>query len=278
MRLGIFAKTFAGSHPATVLAEVRAAGYCAAQYNMACSGIGSLPTAITENTAAAVRAAAETNHVEIAAASATYNMIHPDPEKRAAGRRAFEAISAAASAMGTTLLTVCTGSRDPEDQWRAHPDNHGPAAWQALLDEFALILPVAARHGITIGVEPEHGNVVNSAAAARRLLETLQSDRVKIVLDVANLVDGAPQREWQALIEAAADELHGQIAMAHAKDCTLDGKVVAAGLGAVDFGHFVRVLHAIGFDGPLVTHGLAAQEAASVAQFLRAVLAREGIA
>lgn len=278
MQLGIFAKTFAGSDPATVLAAAREAGYDAVQYNMACSGIGSLPTTIAAETVSAIGLAAAANHVGIAAVSATYNMIHPDPEKRAAGRRAFEAIAAAAPAMGATLLTVCTGSRDAEDQWRAHPDNQGAAAWQALLDEFAKILPVAAQHGITIGVEPEHGNVVNSAAAARRLLETLQSDRVKIVLDVANLVDGTPQREWKALVEAAADQLHGHIVMAHAKDCTLDGKVVAAGLGAVDFGHFVRVLHAVGFDGPLVTHGLAAAEAASVARFLRTVISREGIA
>jgi sugar phosphate isomerase/epimerase len=278
MQVGIFARTFAGSDPASVLGAVRTAGYDAVQYNMACSGVGALPTEIAPATADAVRQAADANRIGIAAVSATYNMVHPHLDRRAAGREAFAAIAAAASAMSTRLVTVCTGSRDPDDQWHAHPDNQGSEAWQALFDEFALILPIAERHGITIGIEPERANVIDSAARARRLLDALNSDRVKIVLDPANLVEGTPQREWQAIVEAAADRLYGHIALAHAKDRTLDGKVAAPGLGAVDFGHFVRVLHAIGFDGALVTHGLAADEAASAAQFLRATLAGEGIA
>jgi sugar phosphate isomerase/epimerase len=245
---------------------------------MACSGTGSLPATISADIAEAVHAAGATVGVGIAAVSATYNMIHPDAAKRAAGRQAFAAIAAAAPRMGTRLVTLCTGSRDAENQWRAHPDNQGGAAWQDLLDEFARVLPLAERHDILLGVEPERGNVIDGAARARRLLDALGSDRVKIVLDAANLVEHAPQRDWTAIIEGAAELLHGDIALAHAKDRTVDGKVAAPGLGVIDFDHFVRVLHAVGFDGALVTHGLDADEAASAAEFLRATLAREGIA
>ena len=35
MRLGIFAKTFAGADPAAVLGAAKAAGYAAVHYNMA---------------------------------------------------------------------------------------------------------------------------------------------------------------------------------------------------------------------------------------------------
>lgn len=278
MQVGIFAKTFPGSEPQAVLAAAHRAGYAVVQYNMACSGIGSLPQAIAPAMAAAVGAASAAEGVGIAAVSATYNMIHPDTAERASGRQAFAAIAAAAPVMGARLVTVCTGSRDAENQWRAHPDNQSAAAWQDLLDEFAQILPLAERHDLILGVEPERGNVIDSAARARRLLDTLGSDRVKIVLDAANLVDGAPQRDWAAIIEGAAEVLHGEIFLAHAKDRAADGAVAAPGLGAIDFGHFVRSLHAIGFDGALVTHGLAADEAASAAEFLRETLAREGIA
>jgi len=37
MKLGIFAKTFDGADPSRVLPAVAAAGFAAAQYNMACS-------------------------------------------------------------------------------------------------------------------------------------------------------------------------------------------------------------------------------------------------
>jgi sugar phosphate isomerase/epimerase len=278
MQLGIFAKTFAGGDPATVLAAVSAAGYDAVQYNMACSGIGSLPEVIAPGIADAVREASEASGVAIAAVSATYNMIHPVIERREAGRRSFEAIAGAAHAMGTRLLTVCTGSLDPDDQWRAHPDNQGAAAWQELIAEFALILPIAERCDIEIGVEPELSNVINSAHRARELIDTLRSDRIKIVLDPANLVEHADAVERKAITEEAVELLHDRIALAHAKDRTEEGEFVAAGLGAIDFGHFFRVLHAIGFDGPVITHGLAANEAASAAKFLRDMLLAQGIA
>jgi sugar phosphate isomerase/epimerase len=278
MQVGIFAKTFPGNDPRTVLGAAHRAGYDVVQYNMACSGVGSLPATISAEAAEAVRAAATAETVGIAAVSATYNMIHPDMTKRAAGRQAFAAIIAAAPLMGARLVTVCTGSRDAEDQWRAHPDNQGAAAWQDLLDEFGRLLSLAERHGVTLGVEPERGNVIDTAARARRLLDTLDSDRVKIVLDAANLVGHAPERDWQAIVEGAAELLHGDIVLAHAKDRTADGRVAAPGLGAIDFSHFVRVLHAVGFDGALVTHGLAADEAASAARYLRETLAREGLA
>ncbi len=272
MQLGIFAKTFAGAEPGAVLAAAHASGYDCVQYNMACSGIGALPETIDPGIAAAIREASAASGVAIAAVSATYNMIHPVIERREAGRRSFMAIAGAAHAMGTRLLTVCTGSLDADDQWRAHPDNQGAAAWQALIAEFATILPIAERFDIEIGVEPELSNVINSAHRARELIETLSSERVKIVLDPANLVEHANALERQAMVEGALDLLHDRIALVHAKDRAEDGAFVAAGLGAIDFGHFFRVLKAIGFDGPVVTHGLGANEAASVAQFLRNTL------
>ena len=70
--------------------------------------------------------------------------------------------------------------------------------------------------------------------------------------------------------EAVADYLLGdRIAMAHAKDRHADGRFATAGTGVIDFAHFLHALRGAGFDGDLVTHGLAADEAAGVAGFLR---------
>lgn len=86
MRLGIFAKTFPGTTPLAVLQAAADAGYAAVQYNMACSGGPALPADVSPETAAAVLAASQRTGVAIAAISATYNMTHPDPAKRRAGR------------------------------------------------------------------------------------------------------------------------------------------------------------------------------------------------
>lgn len=269
MQLGIFAKTFAGTTPDAVLAAAAAAGYATVQYNMACSGLPSLPEAIDPAVARAVAEASARTGVAIAALSATYNMIHPDMAIRLAGRRSFAALADAAPRIGTRLLTVCTGSRDAADQWRRHPDNDSPDAWQDLVAELRQLLPIAEAHDILIGVEPELGNVVSSAGKARALIDLFGGNRIRIVLDPANLFEVAPAAARGALIDDAVSLLGDSIALAHAKDRHADGSFATAGDGVVDFPRFIAALRRSGFHGPLVTHGLDAADAGRVAAFLR---------
>jgi sugar phosphate isomerase/epimerase len=273
VQLGIFAKTFAGEEPVRVLQQARVAGFSAVQYNMACSGLGSLPHVVTAGQASKVAQAVSEARVEVAALSATYNMIDPVPARRDAGRRSFAALAQAARPMGTDLLTVCTGSRDAEDQWRHHPDNEGKAAWAEMLAEFELLLAIAERENVRIGIEPELGNVVSSAAKAKRLLDQFDSPRLCIVIDAANLFERAGHDEQRRIVTEAIELLSGAIVLAHAKDRAADGSVAAAGFGILDWPHYLGSLHKCGFDGPLVTHGLAAAEAPAVAAFLSRQLA-----
>ncbi len=273
MKLGIFAKTFDALDAQTALTRAREAGYEAVQYNMACSGIASLPTEISGEVARAVGRAMEDTGVGIAAVSATYNMIHPNPAERERGRRSFRTIAAAAHRMGTDLITLCTGTRDPADAWRFHPDNADAAAWGDLCKEFELLLPIAEQFDVALGVEPELANVVSSAQKARQLLDTFKTERIRIVFDAANLLETASAGEQRLIIESAAGLLAESIALAHAKDRRADGGFVAAGKGVLDYRHYLGVLRKSGFDGCLIAHGLDATEAHGVASFLRRNLA-----
>jgi sugar phosphate isomerase/epimerase len=270
MKLGIFAKTFAGTSPRDVLRAARRAGYRAVQYNFACSGLGALPAAVPEQAADAVREAATSEGVEIAAVSATYNMVHPDRAERRRGRQSFAAIAGAAGRMGARLLTVCTGSRDPRDQWRHHPDNASPSSFRELCLECGLLLQVAEDHDLLIGIEPELANVVDTPRRALELLDALGSPRLRIVLDPANLFEVAAPERRRALVEGAIDLLGDRIALAHAKDRGPDGGFATAGRGVIDFRHFFRTLRRAGYDGTVVAHGLGPEEAAEVALFLEA--------
>lgn len=277
MQLGIFAKTFAGTSPDAVLSATAEAGYTAAQYNMACSGLASMPDAIPDDVAKAVAHAAKAAGITLAAVSGTYNMIHPDIVKREAGLARLGVIASACRAMGTGMVTVCTGTRDPDDQWRAHPDNDGADSWRDLLAAMERASLVAEQHDIVLGIEPELANVVNSPAKARTLIDELRSPRLKIILDPANLFEHAALDEQHRIVSAAIDLLGDRIAMAHAKDRAADGNVVAAGQGTIDFHHYFRELQRIGFDGPVITHGLSAAEAGPVNGFLREAMTEAGL-
>jgi sugar phosphate isomerase/epimerase len=137
------------------------------------------------------------------------------------------------------------------------------------MDGMARACAVAEPLGLRLGIEPELGNVVIDAAAARRLIDDLGSPAPAIVLDPANLFEVAPDRA--EIIARAVDLLADRIVMAHAKDRDAQGNFVAAGTGVIDFPAFTTRLRAAGFDGDLVTHGLTAAEAPTVARFLAAL-------
>ena len=269
MRLGIFAKTFAGDEADTVLRAVKAAGYGCTQFNMACVGLPPMPDAIPDAVLSGIGAAATAHGVALAALSGTYNMIHPDPAVREAGQRQLRVMLAAARVLGVPLVTLCTGTRDPDDQWRHHPGNAEPEAWADMSREMAVALRSAEEAGVDLGIEPEQANVVTSAADARRLIGEMGSARLKIVLDPANLFERASTVEARRIVADAVEVCGDHIAMAHAKDRHADGRFATAGTGVVDFPDFLSRLAAAGFDGPLVTHGLTAAEAPGVATYLR---------
>src|SRR5262245_17110617 len=133
MRLGIFAKTFARPTVEKVFDAVRAHGLESVQFNMACAGLASLPGRIEPELAERIGRAAHARGLEIAAVSGTFNMIHPDPARRRDGMRRLRVLAAACPRLGTSVITLCTGTRDPDDMWRRHPDNDSAAAWADLV-------------------------------------------------------------------------------------------------------------------------------------------------
>jgi sugar phosphate isomerase/epimerase len=272
MQLGIFAKTFAATGALPALRAVADAGYTAAQFNMACLGLPSMPDSIEPGAARSVAVASDATRVSIAAVSGTYNMIHPDRSVRDLGLARLEVLAAECADLGTRLITLCTGTRDAQDQWCWHPDNASEAAWSDLRVEMETAIAIADRFNIELGIEPELANVVSSARAARRLLDEMNSARLRIVLDPANLFEVTDSAERHRLIDEAVDLLAAEIGLAHAKDRNADGSFAAAGQGVVDFPHFIGRLKAAGFDGPLITHGLTEAEAPGVGAFLRGVL------
>lgn len=269
MQIGIFAKTFPGADPTAVLTAVRDAGYSTTQFNLACAGLPSMPEAVPDAAISAIAKAAKATGVLLAALSGTYNMAHPDPKVRDDGLRSLGAVIQAAAALDIPLVTLCTGTRDPNDQWVHHPNNADPSAWADMAREMEKALVLAERHGVDLGVEPEQANIVTSATDAMRLIAEMGSQRLKIVLDPANLFEKATREEAHAIVADAVERTAGHVAMAHAKDRHADGHFATAGQGVVDFADFVARLKASGFDGSLVTHGLSAEEAPGVARFLK---------
>ena len=132
-------------------------------------------------------------------------------------------------------------------------------------------LEIAAAGDVTLAVEPEVSNVVDSAAKARRLLDEMGSPRLKIVIDGANLFHAGQLPRMHAVLGEAFDLLGADLVVAHAKDLDRDGEAgqVAAGQGLLDYDYYLGLLEKAGFDGPLILHGLDEADVSGCVEFLR---------
>lgn len=264
----IFARTYAAKFPGELFARVRGDGFAAVQFNLACAGLASLPDELPDGIGDAIARGARASGVGICALSGTYNMAHPDPERRQRDRKGFLNVLRAARAMDVRLVTLCTGSRNPSDMWAAHSENTSPAAWTSLREELDFAVPAAQEYGVQLGIEPEPGNVIADAILARRILDEVGSTTLGIVLDAANLLPPEQHHRQADVVAQATDLLAQAMLLVHAKDVDAQGHHVPAGKGAVDLRAFVARVKQAGYDGPLVAHNFDEAHAPDVAMYL----------
>lgn len=274
IELGIFAKTFARPMLSEVLDAALAHGLRTLQFNFACAGLPSMPEQIEPALAQSIRHAFVERGMTMAAVSGTFNMIHPDVTQRQRGLARLRVLAAACASLGTSIITLSTGTRTADDLWRAHPENQSPAAWADLLTSMESAVAIAEEKGVTLAFEPEISNVVDSAAQARRLLAAIGSPRLKVVMDGANLFHAGELPQMTRILHEAFELLGGDIALVHAKDLSQDGAAgqEAAGQGVLDYDLYLRLLHLAGYRGPLILHSLTEAQVAGSVAFLRAKL------
>ena len=271
---GIFAKTFQRASLDEVLDAAAASGMRFLQFNLSCAGLASLPDAVEPALAAAVHDGFARRGLVMSAVSGTFNMIHPDRSRRAADLDRLGLLIETCKALGTSVITLCTGTRDPENMWRWHADNASPQAWRDLLASLGRVLPAAEARGVTLAFESEPANVIDRPQKAKRLLEELRSPALKVVVDAANLFHPGELVRMAEIIPQACDLLGGEIVLAHAKDLSPDGSVVAAGKGVLNYDLYLSELLRAGYSGPLILHGLAEEEVAGSLAFLYAARER----
>jgi len=244
------------------------------QFNMACAGLPSLPDEIPAAVCRHIGRCMAERGILMAAVSGTFNMIHPDLERRRDGMRRLSVLAAACASMGTRVITLCTGTRDPDDMWRRHADNDSFEAWEDLTEAMEQALNIAEKYDVTLAFEPEVANVVHSALKARRLLDDFHSPRLKIVMDAANLFHAGDLGRMDVVLKGAFNLLGGDIVIAHAKDLKEDGAAghLAAGQGILDYSRYLKLLSEFGFNGPLILHSLKEGQVDDSVAFLRGKL------
>ena len=271
MQIGIFTKVFPRPTLGEVFDAVAATGLHCVRFNMESAGLAVMPDVIADDVAARIREQADRRGITIGSVQGTFNMSHPGPEFRRAGLRRLRALAEACPRLGTRKIAICIGTRDRDDMWRRHPDNDSPVAWRDMHQCVSEAVRIAEDLNLTLALEPEVNNVVDSARTARRLLDETGSPRLKITMDAANLFHAGELPRMDEVLDEAFALLGNDIVLAHAKDLSRDGDAghMAAGQGRLDYGRYLSLLRGCGFAGPLLLHGLAESQVAGCVAFLR---------
>jgi sugar phosphate isomerase/epimerase len=257
------------------LDAVKADGLACVQLGLACVGlpdvVEAMPAGLPERFG---RAAAERG-LAVASVQGTFNMCHPDAEHRRAGLRGLRVLAESCAAMGTSVIHICTGTRNTESMWRRHPDNGTAEAWRDMAACVREAVGIAREARVVLSFEPEVNNIVDSARKARRLLDEIGSSHLKVTMDPANIFHAGQLPRMKEVLEEAFALVGRDLAQAHAKDLDRDGDAghKAAGEGLLDYGLYLRLLRQYGFTGPLLLHGLSRAQVAGCVGFLRRKMA-----
>ncbi|MGC8641319.1 MAG: sugar phosphate isomerase/epimerase family protein [Isosphaeraceae bacterium] len=274
MELGIFAKTFAQTEPLDELARrIASFDFKAVQFNLSCLGLPTLPNRPVDTLCAEVSAVFREHGLRLAAVSGTFNLLKAargDPAQPLDPFQRLNLLAYACRSLDSPIITLCTGTCDPENMWRWHPDNRQRETWRILVEKMREVAKIAERHEVTMAFEPEIGNVVNSSLLARLLLEELASPWIKVVIDPANLFRPGDLPRMAEILDQAFERLGPHIVLAHAKELSGGGEAggLAPGKGVLDWDHYLACLERTHYTGPLIIHGLPEAEVSDAVAFL----------
>ena len=272
MRIGVCTTDFGTMPAAELFDRIRGYGFDTVQFSFADaaesgfvpSGQIEIPERIGDALVRLVAAEARRCRLPVGAVNGTFNAAHPDPAIRAEGVRRFEALAAATAKLRCTVVTLCSGTRNPDYLWSPHAANGEASAWSDMIGVMRALAAIAERHGITLAIETEAANVIDTPEKARRAMAEVGSPRLKMVMDCANLfhVGEAKRANVDAAMRHAFALFGGDVVVAHGKDIRESEGIdfCATGEGIVDYALFARLLAESRFSGDMMLHGIFDEE------------------
>jgi sugar phosphate isomerase/epimerase len=160
---------------------------------------------------------------------------HPDPAEREGSRELFGEMLDFSERVGVDGLTILPGMPFEAEPWEASFDR--------ACGELALRLDEARARGLRLSVEPHHGSIIETPAAAARMVDAVPG--LELTLDYGHFaVQGIPDAEVEPLL-AHTRLMH----LRPGREGLVQTRLVN---NTIDFGRMLDRLGELGFDGWLV--------------------------
>ena len=198
------------------------------------------PAAATPGLAAQVKR--DLGDIDLAVLGCYLNLTHPDENAYRDILKRYRAHIQLARWMNAGCVGTETGN--PNAGYTYDPArSHTPEALEMFIRRVAPVVECAEKFGVTLAIEPVYTHIVHDGKAARKVLDAIRSDNLKIILDPVNLLHPDNVERRDDVIREAIDLLGEDVVIIHMKDYqrTENGLAsMACGLGEMNYADILR--------------------------------------
>lgn len=212
------------------------------------------------------------NDIRIAGMYAYYNPICPDAKERSQGDQRVDLLIKEWRRFGCPVICTVTGTFGTGSPFVYDPKNDTEEGYTAARDAFARLARKAEKTGAIIGIEPYWKNCIGSVERTARLFKDVPSPSLKLLMDPANYLRNEELPRLNEMMDELFAKCGDQIVVAHAKDVKAGEKgqeLPAAGLGVLDYPHYLRHLAKLDRKMPLIVEHLGRDDVPRACTFVR---------
>ena len=156
---------------------------------------GELVNAISAEDTATCRKLFADYDIDLAQFAITYGecLFDPDPDIRSEAVSKVVAGATLAARLGARSYLIRPGSRNPAGPWTPHRDNHTPEALALLIRTLKEIARRTETLNVVTVVETHVISILNTPSVCQRLVESVGSTKLRLVMDYVNHFESIDQ-------------------------------------------------------------------------------------
>lgn len=262
MQLGLWLELRPGDDLPRLADRVAAMGYTALQAHF--------PAGCDAALARRVRRACAGSGLGLAAVSGYANPLRPELAPMGSSVAQLADLARLLPELGARSLVSWDGTY-AAGIGGAHPDNPGPAAWDALRRHVDDLLPLLDAVDGVLVLEPFFSHVLATPARAAALCREVGSPYLRLVLDAPNMLPPATWGDQAARIAAAVATLAPFVGLVHLKDMRLVGGALdmpGPGQGILDYPALLGAIAEAGLSAPLIVEHVSLEQAPAARSFV----------
>jgi L-ribulose-5-phosphate 3-epimerase len=181
------------------------------------------------------------HNVQIAVLGCYFNMIHPDLAERKKGLERFKEHIRYARDFGCSIVATETGNVNPEIFYTE--ENFKEEPFLEVVESVRELVKEAEKFGVIVGVEAGVNHPVYSPKVMKRLLDSINSNNLQVVLDPVNLLTIDTYQNQEEIFQEAMDLFGDRVVILHAKDFIIENNELvptAVGKGLLNYEYILK--------------------------------------